>query len=221
MTANEKLSKIIGLGLGRTGTTSLQTAFESLGLQPVYHMSTIIERNAIDELDQWRKIGLEGGTEDDIRKLLDSYPVVLDYPPAMYPELLYKTYPDAKFILTVRDPSKWSQSVKNTIMKAIEEAKKAAPSISPPLKAALEFGDETINGWYHSGRMFTHGEEEFLKHIERVKRAVPADKLLIYDVREGWDRLADFIGIEKPAQPFPHVNDTAQYQENVLKSIGK
>ncbi|KIJ48058.1 hypothetical protein M422DRAFT_28549 [Sphaerobolus stellatus SS14] len=181
-------------------------------------MSSIVKRGAIDEFDQWRKIALEGGTVDEIRKLLDPYPVVVDYPPIMFPELLYEAYPDAKFILTVRDPIKWTESVKNTFMKAVDEWKKAGPSLSPLQKATCEFVDDIINGWYHGGRILTHGEEEFHKHTERVKRAVPADQLLIYEVSEGWDRLAEFIGIEKPVKPFPHVNDTAQFQKRVVQN---
>ncbi|KIJ48069.1 hypothetical protein M422DRAFT_248236 [Sphaerobolus stellatus SS14] len=80
-------------------------AFEALGIEPVYHMISIIRRQATEELDGWRKIALEGGTAEDVRKILDPYAVVLDNPPAMFPELLYEAYPDAKFILTVRDPA--------------------------------------------------------------------------------------------------------------------
>ncbi|KIJ48059.1 hypothetical protein M422DRAFT_248224 [Sphaerobolus stellatus SS14] len=91
-----------------------QVAFESLDIAPVYHMSLIAMRHDVDELDKWCRMATEGGTGDDIRAPLDPYPVVLDYPPVMFPELLYEAYPDAKFVSTVRDPVKWAQSVKNT-----------------------------------------------------------------------------------------------------------
>ncbi|KIJ48072.1 hypothetical protein M422DRAFT_777946 [Sphaerobolus stellatus SS14] len=216
----DKIPKIIGLGLGRTGTSSLLIAFESLGIKPAYHMFSIIKRKSKEEFDQWTKIALEGGTVEEIRTLLDPYPVILDYPAAMFPELVYEAYPDAKFILasTVRDPAKWALSVQNTFGKSREQYR-TAPSSDPFWQAWYEFVTKIVDEWFHSGVRYTHGAEEFVKHRERVKKAVPADKLLIYEVGEGWDRLTEFIGIGTPTESFPHVNDTAEFQKFIADSL--
>ncbi|KIJ46641.1 hypothetical protein M422DRAFT_249797 [Sphaerobolus stellatus SS14] len=181
MAANDfnKIPKIIGLGLGRTGTSSLLFAFESICIKPAYHVTSIIKRKAKGEFDQWRKIALgvltilalKGGTVEEILKLLDPYPVVLDYPAAMYPELLYEAYPRCE-IYSGNDSAKWALSVQNTFKKRREQYKTSLNSPDPFWKAWYAFVTEII-------------DEEFVKHTEKVKKAVPADKLHIYEVNEG------------------------------------
>ncbi len=46
-------------------------------------------------------------------------------------------------------------------------------------------------------------------HIARVRQTVPAERLLVYRVSEGWQPLARFLGAPVPRAPFPRLNDTA------------
>ncbi|KIJ48060.1 hypothetical protein M422DRAFT_205687 [Sphaerobolus stellatus SS14] len=209
-------TKIICLGLGRTGTYSLMLALKQLGYDPVYHMSTIMRKKDPAEFEKWRRLTTEPATSNDIRALLDDYAAILDYPAIMFPELLYETYPDAKYILTTRDPASWEKSVKSTLLR-IKDQWKAAPYI-PPLQQAIQgFQNEIINDWYHGGRL---GEpQELIKHNDRVKGIIPLEKLLVYEASQGWDPLVEFLGVEKPSDPFPSVNDTASFQQMMHRII--
>ncbi|GJJ15804.1 hypothetical protein Clacol_010082 [Clathrus columnatus] len=120
--------KVICLGLGQTGTSSLMDALEMLGFGPCYHMKVVLQNQDPNEIKTWTDLGqgnvtsdivavglepicrLGSTTLDDIRTLLKDYNSIVDYPPAIYYEELYKAYPDAKFILTTREPVKWEAS---------------------------------------------------------------------------------------------------------------
>ncbi|KAF8583144.1 hypothetical protein K439DRAFT_1661425 [Ramaria rubella] len=208
VTQKSAKQKVICLGLGRTGTLSLRNALAMLGFGPCYHMSTIVHVSGAEDLPKWRKIGDGEGTPEDIQSILDNYGSVLDYPAAMYGKELLAAYPEAKFILTIRDPAKWEKSMRETVF--------LYPDIirgRSPMHADLAKFIETYE-WekYHQGRIFTHTQQEFLDHIERVKQIIPADKLLVYEVGEGWDRLVEYLGVPTPTEPFPRVNDTLDFQ---------
>ncbi|KAF8586163.1 hypothetical protein K439DRAFT_978169 [Ramaria rubella] len=212
--------KVICLGLGRTGTKSLADALEVIGFGPSYHMTTIIRGGGKDLLT-WNKIGDGKGTTEDVHMLCDGYGAVLDYPPAMYPSELYAAYPDAKFILTTRDPEKWEKSVKNTIMR-IPEMMRNKPERSLLEERLVQWHEVYMHGKYHRGRLFTHTQQELLDHNERVKSIIPPEKLLIYEVGEGWDRLVEYLEVSKPSVPFPRVNDTAEFQARVgISAVSK
>lgn len=51
------------------------------------------------------------------------------------------------------------------------------------------------------------------RHIEEVKAAVPAERLLIFTADQGWKPLCDFLGVAVPNTPFPNVNDRAEFQK--------
>ncbi|KIJ31671.1 hypothetical protein M422DRAFT_266571 [Sphaerobolus stellatus SS14] len=68
---------------------------------------------------------------------------------------------------------------------------------------------------YHKGRLGTHAKEELLEHNELIQRLIPANQLLVYELGEGWDRLAEFLGVPVPEEPFPHLNESAAFLEEV------
>jgi len=61
----------------------------------------------------------------------------------------------------------------------------------------------------------------FQAHIEEVKRTVPPERLLVYEVKQGWEPLCRFLGVPVPETPFPHVNDSETFQENIKKRFRK
>ena len=69
-----------------------------------------------------------------------------------------------------------------------------------------------------------NGLDESVKFYEKwneeVKRVVPKERLLIFNVKEGWKPLCDFLEVPVPAanQPFPHVNDTKEFQ-GIIKAF--
>ncbi|MBG7610574.1 MAG: sulfotransferase family protein [Anaerolineae bacterium] len=189
--------EVIGVGVGRTGTRSLKVALEQIGYTPCYHMLDVILHPGV--IIKWLVIGL--GKNINWGKLFKKYKAGVDYPfPTYYKKYLEK-FPNTKVILTIRDPEDWYESAKETIY-----------PIQRVLINWLPFGKlvgrTTI--WYKlfdgrfKDREFAIGV--FKKHIEEVKVIVPKEKLLIYNIKEGWGPLCEFLNVQIPRESFPHVN---------------
>ncbi|MBC3840330.1 sulfotransferase family protein [Streptacidiphilus sp. 4-A2] len=212
--------KVIGAGFGRTGTNSLQIALEQLGLGPCYHMLEII-RHA-DHLPRWQR-ALDAA-QPDWEDVFTGYRSSVDWPGCAFWRELVETFPEAKVVLTVRDPEEWYASVKRTIFASGGEDD--APALPPGglSPEAMEFAGfmggrllPRIMDDGRGGRLDEAGKEQaieaFLRHNEEVRRVVPADRLLEYQVGEGWEPLCDFLGVPVPQGSFPHVNDSASFRD--------
>ena len=207
--------RVIGAGFGRTGTTSLEAALEDLGFGPCYSMSDSVE--SLDHAGAWHAAAR--GETVDWRALLEGYRSTLDWPAASFHAEIMEAYPEAKVILTVRDPEAWYESTLNTIYGAPKTAY-ASPVISllrlfaPQTERATRMTEGVIWEGTFSGR-FEDKEYAigvFERHIEEVKERVPPEKLLVYSVKQGWGPLCEFLGVEEPAgKPFPHLNDTKSF----------
>ena len=100
--------RVIGAGFGRTGTTSLKVALEMLGFAKCYHMIEVMKHP--DDARVW--IDAARGRPVDWDTLFTGYQATVDWPGCTFYETLMARYPDAKVILTVRDPSspdRWQQ----------------------------------------------------------------------------------------------------------------
>jgi hypothetical protein len=82
-----------------------------------------------------------------------------------------------------------------------------------PLQIAQELEEETFEGKFEDKH---HAIEVFNRHNEEVQRRVPRERLLVYEVKEGWGPLCEFLGVEEPDKPFPRRNDTAEVQRLIL-----
>jgi hypothetical protein len=187
--------QLIGAGLGRTGTASLKLALEQLGLGRCYHMGEIMENPSHPEL--W--IDAAGGNPD-WAKLLGPYGATVDFPACSFWRELADLYPDAKVLLSVRDVNSWFDSAQETILSEQLLAWVAAS----PLK---EFMQKTV--YYHFGDRIHDREfmvRFFEEHVEQVRSAISPERLLIYEIKEGWEPLCEFLGVPVPEEPFPRVN---------------
>ncbi|GJJ12716.1 hypothetical protein Clacol_006960 [Clathrus columnatus] len=209
--------RVISLGLGRTGTLSLALALEKLGFGPFHKMGALLHRKDPNQVKVWHNIGKGLATTDDVHALLDSYGSVLDYPAVIYPEEIYKAYPDAKYILATRDLAKWEKSMKQTILPAIDILRENT-NRDPWQQALFEWFEEDMLARYHEGLLNNEDtiQQTILVHNERIMKLIPADKLLIYDVTQGWGPLCKHLGVPKPDEPFPHENETATFRERVF-----
>ncbi|TFK53829.1 hypothetical protein OE88DRAFT_1733696 [Heliocybe sulcata] len=210
--------QVICLGHGRTGTSSLGEALEILGFGPFYHMFKILHNKQAEDYDVWSDFGEGKGKSEDLDRLFSSYKSVLDYPASMYPKELFEAYPDAKFILTVRDKQKWMTSMKATLIQAHTLLAASDLSKLPPALSA------THEWWKEYGPLGTkRGSPDlstsFTRHNDYVRQLIPAEQLLVYEVGEGWERLASFLQVPIPDVPFPRVNDTDDFRRNVLAGI--
>ena len=156
--------------------------------------------------------------------LFGGYQSTLDWPGCSYYQELMQRYPDAKVLLTVRDPERWFESANKTIFRPPEGWKGLLRLFRRPeqLRSMLVVWRILFKGTF-GGRADdkAHAVQVFSDHIEEVKRTVPAERLLVYSVKEGWEPLCAFLGVDVPGEPFPHLNDAGSFQEQVERHFEK
>lgn len=188
---------VIGAGLGRTGTLSLKLALEQLGLGPCYHMLEV--RAAPERLEHWNRIA--AGEKVDWEEVFAGFRSTVDWPACNYWRELMARYPDAKVILSLRDPDAWFRSTQATIFSdAVQSG--APPSVVKILTDVVgkDLGDRESC------------IAAFERHNASVKAGVPAGRLLVFDAKQGWEPLCAFLGVPVPDAPFPAVNTTEQFR---------
>ncbi len=215
--------QIIGAGFGRTGTTSLKVALESLGFGPSYRLDEVFRHP--EHVAFWE--AARRGKRVDWEGFFSGYGVAVDWPAFSFYEELMEAFPEAPVILTVRDPDRWYESVRSTIYgihklsagpAPVRLAFASAGLFAPAVTGIARLADETLWHGLFDGRFEDrrHAIEMFRRHNEEVRRRVPPDRLLVYDVKEGWGPLCDFLGVEAPDEPFPHLNDTRKMRRRLL-----
>jgi hypothetical protein len=199
--------EIIGAGFGRTGTMSLKVALEELGYGPCYHMVEVFENPTHIEL--WNAAAQ--GESVDWKKLFSGYQATVDWPAAAFYKELMEVYPEAKVLLTVRDPDKWYESTKNTIYSGPRQASsQITPAGGHPRQMIENLVWEGTFGGNFEDREYAI--EVFNLHNKEAKEYVPSDRLLVYEVKEAWGPLCEFLMVEAPKdKPFPHLNDTESF----------
>jgi hypothetical protein len=206
--------KLIGAGFGRTGTTSLKAALEELGLGPCYHMSETFKNS--EHVDTW--LAAAEGRPVDWKALFSGYQATVDWPGCSFYRELMALYPDAKVLLSVRDPESWYRSCIDTIYKIthvfpISPVGRYLPGLGKNTRMIERLiWENTFHGRF---RDKAHAIAIFERNIEEVRRVVPAERLLIYDVKEGWEPLCRFLGVPAPDKPFPRLNDTREFQRRI------
>ncbi|MEO6387557.1 MAG: sulfotransferase family protein [Croceibacterium sp.] len=197
--------RVIGAGLGRTGTLSLKLALEHIGLGPCYHMSEMLSRMRRD-LPLWIE-SAKGHPQWDA--IFAGYPSSTDYPGCMFWRELMAKYPDAKVILTTRDPGKWFESVSETVFSEGHRARLEGNPMMAEFFRLTVFGD-LGDRLGDRARMV----EYFNAWNQAVIDEVPADKLLVYAAGDGWEPLCAFLGVPVPPEPYPRVNSREEMSEN-------
>ncbi|KAF8520136.1 hypothetical protein BU17DRAFT_89109 [Hysterangium stoloniferum] len=185
------------------------------------HKSQLI-RNGQTDFDAWFEISDGPATPEKFDTIFQGYHAVLDQPAALFPGELYAAYPDAKFILTTRDPDKWVTSVQTTIFTAVELLQHMEPEDRTPLQEffVIWHRDHVLKK-FHGHDAFTNPKPIILEHNENVKRIVPEEKLLVYEVGEGWTKLCQFLEVDAPSVPFPRLNDSESFTNVVIKGLRK
>jgi len=200
--------EIIGAGFGRTGTNSLKLALEQLGFGPCHHMFEVRENPAL--LPDWEAAA--NGETVDWHRVFNGYRSQVDWPGARYWRELAATFPDAKIVLSVREPQGWFDSVQATIWPVM---KARGQHETAHMNALAEMAYRTIVVPIFEDRMHErdHAIRVFETHIEEVQAAIPAERLLTFDVAEGWPPLCDFLGVDVPDTPFPKTNTSQEFAE--------
>jgi hypothetical protein len=203
--------KVIGAGFGRTGTLSLKSALDELGLGPCYHM---VETHAHPEHDaMW--LALAKGEISDCRPMLNGYASTVDWPTAYFWKDLAAANPDAKIILTLRDPEAWYRSAAATIfarMLEFEALRSDPAAVDLARRRHMEMVNTIVVEMTFGGSLEkAHAIQVFNAHNEEVRRSVPSEKLLVYESGEGWGPLCDFLRLPVPMTPYPKVNTTDDF----------
>jgi hypothetical protein len=160
--------------------------------------------------------------------VLGDYEATVDWPACTFYEELMRRHPDARVLLSVRDPERWYESTRTTIYELTRLIEKSTISrIIFGLVSLLVFGGFTgrrsslANDLIWQGTFDGKFEDKayaieiFERHNEEVKRRVPQERLLVYEVKEGWGPLCEFLGVPVPDEPFPRLNDTPQMQRGM------
>ena len=199
--------KIIGTGLGRTGTTSLKLALEQLGLGPCHHMVEVFAHP--ESVPLWVAAG-QG--KPDWNAIFDGYASMLDHPGCRFWRELMDYYPDAKLIHTLRDPDRWFDSTQATIF----APGGGANNPPPPMKDFFGMVMEEYQGQQNDRAYMV---EHFKRHTETVLATVPKDRLLVFEAAMGWEPLCEFLGVPVPATPYPRENSTADFQSRLAGMV--
>lgn len=207
--------KVIGAGFGRTGTMSLKGALEQIGFGPSFHMIDVARQPEL--LPQWQ--AAVDGEPVDWKRVFDGWQSTVDWPACTFWEEIWRVFPDAKVLLSVRDPEVWYESCRKSIHASAQAAAKGAlqggaVDVSP--EGMKMINDLIWNGTFE-GR-FDDKEfaiDVFNRHNEDVKSKVPEEKLLVYEVSEGWEPLCEFLDVSVPDTPMPHLNDAQSFRAMV------
>jgi hypothetical protein len=223
--------RVIGAGFGRTGTNSLRDALLRLGFSPcekAANSNAHPERYAL-----WLEVirRKRAGEPIDWRPLLDGYRSILDWPGVYFWRELAAAHPEAKVILTVRDPDRWYDSARATLYARIEARQgQHLGGVLRRLLARLDSRvgnryrtmDETVwNGTFGGAfRDRDHAIRVFEEHNREVQATLGPERLLVFDVKEGWEPLCAFLDVPVPAgEPFPHVNTSASFERRTIAHL--
>ena len=200
--------EVIGVGLGRTGTASLKLALEQLGLGPCHHMLELFSRP--DDAARWQARARGEAVSWDT--LLGGFRSTVDWPSVHFWRELVRDFPAAKVILTVREPNAWYDSISNTIFKALEQplpeyddAARGQRVMAKDIIVERAFDDRPLDKAHVLARYAAHNAE--------VQRTVPAARLLVYRVDDGWAPLCEFLGLPLPQTPFPQANRRDEFHQ--------
>ena len=202
--------KLIGAGFGRTGTMSIKAALEELGFDKCYHMVDIIKEPSLAQ--GWYEASQGKSVQWD--KIFEGYLATVDWPGCSFYRELMDQYPDAKVLLTIRDPETWYDSMSSTIYQLRNGTLGWLTPFVPSFNVIPKMQQNVIWGGTFNNRFEDrqYAIKVFNDHIAEVKRVVPPERLLVYHVKEGWEPLCRFLDVPIPQTPFPHMNSRAELQ---------
>lgn len=213
--------ELIGAGFGRTGTMSIYHALNELGF-PCYHMAEVLkDLRQGDHLRFWHSVAqAEAGSQHDWEAVFAGKRATVDFPAASVWRELVAAYPEAKVLLTVhpKGAEAWYESAFETIyyterywqFELIRRLTGVGRRVSDMVRELV--WQRSLNGAMPDRKRTI---EQYEQHLAEVRAAVPAERLLVYSVSEGWGPLCAFLGVPEPDTPFPNVNERAQFKRRI------
>ncbi len=201
--------QLIGAGFGRTGTLSLKTALEQIGFEKCYHMMEVGQNPSHAKL--WREA--HRGISIDWDLLFKGYQSSVDWPSCNLWREQAEHFPDAKILLSLREAESWYESIMNTIY---PHSSALVDSADEKLRAFGTWAMEIIWNPIFDNKMDNraHVINIFNKHNQSVISEVPAERLLVFEAKDGWKPLCDFLEVPIPTNDYPRVNTTEDFQNH-------
>ena len=190
--------RVVGAGLGRTGTASLKAALEQLLGGRCHHMFEVFDNP--DQMPVWQAAA--EGRPPDWSVFLSDYVALVDWPGASFWPELSEAFPDALVLLSVREPESWYTSAIDTIFKPDPES---SPAMDAMWNAIVEarFCDQYEDKAAMMAAMQVHNAA--------VEAAIPSHRLLRWQAGDGWAPICEALGLPIPDCPFPHTNTKQQF----------
>jgi len=201
--------RLVGAGLGRTGTHSLKLALERLLGEPCYHMAEVLDH--LDHVPTWH--AAIRGEPVEFEPVLGSYAAIVDWPGAGVWRQLAAAYPDAPVLLsTRRDAATWLNSARGTIMNNGPENKMED---DPSLPGFVPMIRDMFAAWQPDWRDDEAAKAAYDRHNAEVRSEVPPQRLVEWQPGDGWEPLCSALGVPVPDEEFPHVNTTEEFRSNM------
>jgi hypothetical protein len=199
--------RIVGAGLGRTGTHSLKLALEQLLDAPCYHMLEVFGHP--HHIAEWQ--AAVDGTMPDWPELYTGFAATVDWPGAAFWREIAAAFPDAIVLLSVRaDADAWWASASQTIFEVGRREPPDDPVFGPQLRMVSSlFTKRFTPGWSDE----TAAKAAYEAHNAAVRSETPAERLVEWQPGDGWEPLCAALGVDVPSEPFPHVNTTDEFRE--------
>jgi Sulfotransferase domain len=227
-TASAPTLRIIGAGFGRTGTLSTKMALDQLGVR-CYHMLEVFKLGS-EHAHFWSEAlerRRDGEPIDFSIITAAGYTACVDWPASTFYQELLEQYPDAKVLLTLRDPERWYVSVLGSIYQLAgrflhdrawyDRAALFCSRVTLPRFSMLLNMTNTVIWKGHFGEVdlrTEHGKQvalaEYERHQAEVRSVVPADRLIEFHPSQGWGPLCEVLGVPVPDTDFPNLNSSAE-----------
>src|SRR5690606_1810749 len=147
------------------------------------------------------------GEAPDWRRLFTGYVAAVDWPSSTLWAELAQTYPDSVVVLSMRDSIEtWWESMDRTVLATARTWNPAADGTASDLDRLLERCAGSPD-WDDARTLMAANR----RHVERVRAAVPAERLVEWRPEDGWTPLCEALGVEEPAEPFPWRNRRADW----------
>jgi hypothetical protein len=197
--------RVVGAGLGRTGTHSQKLALERLLGAPCYHMIETFGRP--DDIPVWHRA--VNGDLPNWRTVLADYAAAVDWPVAAFWREIGDAFPDAIVLLSTRDVDAWWTSASNTIFKVVGNEVAAEEITGAQQSMAADMLTKRFTPrWMEEDE----AKRAFEQHNADVRAAIPGDRLVEWQPGDGWEPICNALGLPVPDEPYPHVNTTADFR---------
>lgn len=210
--------KVIGVGFGRTGTMSLKFGLERLGVGPCLHMIDLLRNHEL--IEPWHD-AIVKGQPWDWERVFDGFESTIDWPACTFWRELMEAYPDAHLLLNTREFDGWYRSCRNTIYAMRQaalngELEPGSGSEDPPPPELWQVIGTVIWERDFQGRFddVDWMRRMYEQRIETIRATIPPERLIDFDLRQspGWTPICEALGLDEPAEPFPHVHDTNEFR---------